>query len=183
MPKFTRSSVDAVRDAVDMVDLVSARTELRKAGQRSYTGICPFHEERSPSFSVEPIDKLYHCFGCQKSGNAVGFLMVIAAGGWKSLTAALLVAGVGNQVMRPTNASLISKRTTHGQGVSISIMDSFDSLGRIIGPILAGSLYGPGGHYPYLAAAGVLLLCRLTLWRRVAPTSRRVEEGAPPVDG
>jgi multidrug resistance protein len=112
--------------------------------------------------------------------NAIGFLLVIAAGGWKSLTAALLVAGVGNQVMRPTNASLISKRTTLGQGVSIGLMDSFDSLGRIIGPILAGSLYGSGGHYPYLAATGVLLLCRLTLWTGGAPTSRRIEEGGAP---
>jgi multidrug resistance protein len=98
--------------------------------------------------------------------NAVGFLLVIAAGGWKSLTAALLVAGVGNQVMRPTNASLISKRTAHGQGVSIGMMDSFDSLGRIIGPLLAGSLYGVNGIYPYLVAAGVLVLCRLSLWSR-----------------
>jgi multidrug resistance protein len=98
--------------------------------------------------------------------NAVGFLLVIAAGGWKSLTAALLVAGVGNQVMRPTNASLISKRTAYGQGVSIGMMDSFDSLGRIIGPLLAGSLYGVNGIYPYLVAAGVLVLCRLSLWSR-----------------
>jgi DNA primase len=77
MPKFTRSSVEAVRDAVDMVDLVSARTELRKAGARSYVGICPFHEERSPSFSVEPVEKLYHCFGCQAGGDAFNFVMEI----------------------------------------------------------------------------------------------------------
>ncbi|MEA2179367.1 MAG: primase [Solirubrobacteraceae bacterium] len=82
MPKFTRSSVDAVRDAIDMVDLVSARTELRKAGARSYTGICPFHEERSPSFSVEPIDKLYHCFGCQAGGDAFSFVQEIEGVGF-----------------------------------------------------------------------------------------------------
>ena len=58
MPRYTRSSVEAVRDAVDMIDLVSARTELRKAGARSYSGICPFHEERSPSFRVEPGESL-----------------------------------------------------------------------------------------------------------------------------
>ena len=74
MARYTRSSVDAVRDAVDMVDLVSARTELRRAGARSFMGICPFHEERSPSFSVEPVDKLYHCFGCQASGDAFTFV-------------------------------------------------------------------------------------------------------------
>jgi len=112
--------------------------------------------------------------------NAVGFLMVIAAGGWKSLTAALLVAGVGNQVMRPTNASLISKRTVHGQGVSIGMMDSFDSLGRIIGPLLAGTLYGTNVLYPYLAATGVLVLCRLSLWARPSRGSAGVREDLPP---
>ena len=74
MARFTRSSVEAVRDAVDMVDLVAARTELRRAGARSYVGICPFHEERSPSFSVEPVEKLYHCFGCQAGGDAFRFV-------------------------------------------------------------------------------------------------------------
>ncbi len=82
MPKFTRSSVEAVRDAIDMVDLVSARTELRKAGARSYVGICPFHEERSPSFSVEPVDKLYHCFGCQAGGDAFKFVQEIEGVGF-----------------------------------------------------------------------------------------------------
>jgi multidrug resistance protein len=112
--------------------------------------------------------------------NAAGFLMVIAAGGWKSLTAALLVAGVGNQVMRPTNASLISKRTAHGQGVSIGMMDSFDSLGRIIGPLLAGSLYGGSAVSPYLAAAAMLLLCRLTLWSSPSRSAAGARGAAPP---
>src|SRR5882672_331172 len=70
--------------------------------------------------------------------NAVGFLLVPAASGAVGMTAALLVCGVGNQVMRPTNASLITKRTQAGQGAAIGVMDSFDSLGRILGPILAG---------------------------------------------
>ncbi len=112
--------------------------------------------------------------------NAVGFLLVVVAGGWKSLTAALLVAGVGNQVMRPTNASLISKRTVHGQGVSIGMMDSFDSLGRILGPLMAGSLYGAGAVYPYLVAIGVLGLCRLTLWSRPSRGTMGARGAVPP---
>jgi multidrug resistance protein len=112
--------------------------------------------------------------------NAAGFLLVIAASGWKSLTAALLVAGVGNQVMRPTNASLISKRTERGQGASIGMMDSFDSLGRILGPVLAGALYGAGAVYPYLAAAGVLVLCGLTLRPRAKGLMPGAERAAPP---
>jgi multidrug resistance protein len=98
--------------------------------------------------------------------NALGFLLVIAAAGRVSLTAALLVSGVGNQVMRPTNASLITKRTTRGRGAAIGIMDSFDSAGRILGPIVAGSLYGPDPRYPYLASAAILATVGSVLWLR-----------------
>ena len=73
--KYTDGSKERVRDAVDMVDLVASRTELRRAGARSFMGLCPFHEERSPSLSVEPVEKLYHCFGCGASGDAFGFVM------------------------------------------------------------------------------------------------------------
>jgi DNA primase len=67
------SSVEQVRAAVDMVDLVGARTQLRKVGAR-YTGRCPFHEERTPSFSVNAVDKLYYCFGCHAKGDAITFV-------------------------------------------------------------------------------------------------------------
>jgi DNA primase len=60
-----RLSKERVRDAVDMVDLVGTRTELRRAGADSYSGLCPFHDERTPSFSVKPSEKVYYCFGCQ----------------------------------------------------------------------------------------------------------------------
>lgn len=59
--------------AADMVEVVSGRTQLRKAGAR-YSGRCPFHEERTPSFSVNPADKLYHCFGCGKGGDVITFV-------------------------------------------------------------------------------------------------------------
>jgi DNA primase len=67
------SSVEAVKAAADIVEVVSARTPLRKAGAR-YTGRCPFHEERTPSFSVNPTEKLYHCFGCGAGGDLIGFV-------------------------------------------------------------------------------------------------------------
>ncbi len=62
-----------VVSAADMVEVVSGRTALRKAGAR-YSGRCPFHEERTPSFSVNPADKLYHCFGCGKGGDVITFV-------------------------------------------------------------------------------------------------------------
>ncbi len=75
MTRYTADSRDRVLDAVDMVSLVSARTDLRRAGVNSYFGLCPFHEERTGSFHVSPDDKLYHCFGCQASGNPFTFVM------------------------------------------------------------------------------------------------------------
>jgi len=98
--------------------------------------------------------------------NALGFLLVIAANGRVALTAALVVGGVGNQIMRPTNASLISKRTKRGQGAAIGIMDSFDSAGRILGPMAAGALYGPGRTYPYIASAAIMATVGAALWAR-----------------
>jgi DNA primase len=70
---FTKESIDRVKDAVDMVELVGARTELRRAGGRM-VGLCPFHDERTPSFSVNVDQKLYHCFGCGEGGDAIGFV-------------------------------------------------------------------------------------------------------------
>lgn len=74
MPRYTTDSRERVRDAVDFVELVSARTELRRAGPRSYQGLCPFHEERTPSFGIDPVQKVYYCFGCQASGDLFTFV-------------------------------------------------------------------------------------------------------------
>jgi DNA primase len=74
MARYTPGSRDRVRDAIDFVELVSTRTELRRAGPRSYEGLCPFHDERTPSFSVEPMEKVYYCFGCQASGDVFTFV-------------------------------------------------------------------------------------------------------------
>jgi DNA primase len=70
---ITQSSIDAVREAADIVDIVGARVQLRRVGAR-YTARCPFHEERTPSFSVSPERKWFHCFGCQRSGDVITFV-------------------------------------------------------------------------------------------------------------
>ena len=113
--------------------------------------------------------------------NALGFLLVIAATGRVSLTAALLVSGMGNQVMRPTNASLLTKRTRRGKGAAIGIMDSFDSAGRILGPIVAGSLYGPDPRYPYLASAAILATVGTALWLRKGRRPGGARKTAPEI--
>jgi len=74
MARYTSESRDRVRDAVDFVELVSARTDLRRAGPSSYEGLCPFHDERTPSFGIDPVQKVYYCFGCQASGDVFTFV-------------------------------------------------------------------------------------------------------------
>jgi DNA primase len=73
MARIKDSSVEAVKAAADFVDVVSARTQLRKSGGR-YSGRCPFHDERTPSFSVNAVDKLYYCFGCGAKGDLITFV-------------------------------------------------------------------------------------------------------------
>ncbi|MCB0870138.1 MAG: DNA primase [Solirubrobacterales bacterium] len=75
MSKFTPDTIDRVRAAADMVEIVSAETDLKRAGGGRYMGLCPFHEERSPSFSVNATEKLYHCFGCGVGGDLFEFVM------------------------------------------------------------------------------------------------------------
>jgi DNA primase len=67
------TSVEEVKAAADMVSVVSARTQLRKSGAR-FLGRCPFHEERTPSFSVNATDKYYYCFGCGAKGDLITFV-------------------------------------------------------------------------------------------------------------
>ncbi len=75
MSRYKADSRDRVLAAVDMIALVSTRTDLRRAGVNSYFGLCPFHDERTGSFHVRPEEKHYHCFGCQVSGDPFDFVM------------------------------------------------------------------------------------------------------------
>lgn len=73
MALYTADSIQRVKDAIDMLELVGARTDLRRVGAR-HQGLCPFHDERTPSFSVNAEHGLYHCFGCGASGDAIRFV-------------------------------------------------------------------------------------------------------------
>jgi DNA primase len=73
MALISAESLDRVKEAADIVEVISAHTDLRRAGAR-WTGLCPFHDERTPSFSVNAQDKLYHCFGCGVGGDVIKFV-------------------------------------------------------------------------------------------------------------
>jgi DNA primase len=70
---FSDDIIRRVRDSVDIVDLVSGYVSLKKTG-RNHTGLCPFHSEKTPSFSVNPDKQIFHCFGCGAGGDAFKFL-------------------------------------------------------------------------------------------------------------
>ena len=76
MARIKDTSVEAVKAAANIVDLVEARTRLRKVGGR-YTGLCVFHQEKTPSFSVSPDRGTYYCFGCHAGGDAISFVREI----------------------------------------------------------------------------------------------------------
>jgi len=81
---------------VDVVEVVSRYVQLRKAGA-NYSGLCPFHNEKTPSFSVSPAKQFYHCFGCGAHGNAIGFLMAYGGMGYVDAVKDL-AASVGMQM-------------------------------------------------------------------------------------
>ena len=73
MSRISERSVQAVKERADIVELARARTELRQV-RDEWIGRCPFHEERSPSFSVNAGKKLYYCFGCGAKGDIIEFV-------------------------------------------------------------------------------------------------------------
>lgn len=74
MGRIPDEDIQRVRDATDVVQIVSEKVVLKKKG-RLYWGLCPFHAEKTPSFKVDPATQLWHCFGCGEGGDAFGFLM------------------------------------------------------------------------------------------------------------
>lgn len=74
MPLIKDEDIDEVRQRADILDVVSGQVNLKRAG-RLYKGLCPFHDEKTPSFTVNPERQTYHCFGCGEGGNVISFVM------------------------------------------------------------------------------------------------------------
>ncbi|HEU4616724.1 MAG TPA: DNA primase [Gammaproteobacteria bacterium] len=72
--RIPQSFIDELISRADIVDVIGSRVGLKRAG-RDYKGLCPFHDEKTPSFTVSPAKGFYHCFGCGAHGTAIGFLM------------------------------------------------------------------------------------------------------------
>ena len=76
MPRYSDETIEEVRQANDIVDVISQYVHLKRSG-RNFFGLCPFHNEKSPSFSVSPDKQIFHCFGCGVGGNVFTFLTKI----------------------------------------------------------------------------------------------------------
>jgi DNA primase len=74
IPRLHPDTIEEVKAKVDIIDVIGGHVVLKKRG-KDYLGTCPFHQEKSPSFSVSPTKQMYYCFGCQAGGNAITFLM------------------------------------------------------------------------------------------------------------
>ena len=74
MAKIKEEDIDLLRERADIVEVVSSYTNLKKSGGHTFKGLCPFHSEKTPSFTVDTARGLYHCFGCQAGGNVYQFV-------------------------------------------------------------------------------------------------------------
>src|SRR5580698_7632633 len=74
MGTFSRESLELLRSRIDLIEVLSPYLKLQRAGA-AHKGLCPFHEEKTPSFVVQKGDSHYHCFGCGAHGDAIAFLM------------------------------------------------------------------------------------------------------------
>ena len=81
MASIPDSTIEVVRAASDLVDVISDRVRLTKQGS-SYIGLCPFHNEKTPSFNVVPDKGFFHCFGCRESGDVFSFVQKIEGAGF-----------------------------------------------------------------------------------------------------
>src|ERR1700712_4790967 len=71
---ISQTSIQQILSRIDIIEIINSFVKLKKRGA-NYLGLCPFHNERTPSFTVSPAKEIYKCFGCGKTGNTISFLM------------------------------------------------------------------------------------------------------------
>src|SRR5215203_5482782 len=148
---MARDAVAEVRDRTEIVDLVSNYVQLKKTG-RSYKGLCPFHQEKTPSFVVFPESGNFHCFGCGRGGDVFTFYMGVELVNAPSLPPEVdahrnrlielneLAAAYYANVLRNTTPGDVGRDVLEQRGVSTEIAERFglgfapdgDALGRYL---------------------------------------------------
>lgn len=119
---ITRSSIDRVIEAADLVDLIGSYVTLKKKGV-NFEACCPFHEEKTPSFKVNPVKGIYKCFGCGKGGDAISFVMDIEPASY--VEAIRLLATRYHVELEETRATGDEDRARQSEKESLEIVVAF----------------------------------------------------------
>ena len=98
MIRYSDELIDEIKNSNDIVDVISQYVALKRSGS-NYMGLCPFHSEKSPSFSVSPAKQIFHCFGCGVGGNVIHFVRKVENTGFKE-TLEILAKNAG--IVLPT---------------------------------------------------------------------------------
>ena len=116
MPLVPREKIDDVRDRTNIVDVVKRHVELKRAGTGSWKGLCPFHSEKTPSFTVHEPRQFFHCFGCDEKGDAISFLVKVEQRPFMDvLTDLAQAAGVDLEVRPLTPAELKARKEAESE--------------------------------------------------------------------
>jgi DNA primase len=122
--RIAQSTIDQVKERADIHEIVSEYVVLKKAG-RSFVGLCPFHEEKSPSFSVSPDKQMYYCFGCGKGGNAIGFLRELGRSSFvETITGLADRYGIPIETEDPEDQARYSRERSRRQQMLSAMSDS-----------------------------------------------------------
>ena len=143
MARIPQEIIDRINATADIVDVVSKTVELKKRG-RNFFGLCPFHDEKTPSFSVAPDKGIYHCFGCGKGGNAVNFIIEN-----EKLSFVEAIQQLGQQLGIPIEFS--------GGGESKNLFDSLYSIHELAAGLYHKTLMSDRGAkaLDYLKTRGI----------------------------
>lgn len=109
---FNEDNIREIRESNDIVDIISQHIALKRTGS-NFVGLCPFHNEKTPSFSVSPSKQMYHCFGCGAGGDVIAFIMEYSK--LDFVEALKLLAERANIVLdeKGTNVNTKRKRKKH----------------------------------------------------------------------
>jgi len=134
--RFDDNKIEEIKNRVDIVELASEYLTLKKAG-RNFVGLCPFHQEKTPSFTVNREKQIFYCFGCGQGGNAITFLMKISG---KSFPEAIKDLAQKTSVVLPP-PRLTSKESRENE----SLREKITALNLRAAQHFARNLYSPAG--------------------------------------
>jgi DNA primase len=138
-PRLHPDTVEQVRQAADIVDVVAEHVVLRKQG-RGFVGSCPFHDDKSPSFSVSPEKQFYYCFGCGAGGNVYKFLMEL-----RKQSFAEVVLDLAQRYQVPVKTLAQEERQELQR--QLSLKERLYEVMAIAGQFYAHALRQPSGHH------------------------------------